>query len=53
MNSCKNCTHKVFDEVWGEYKCKVLKRRIRDISKGCKHHNKQSEKGEHSNGKSQ
>lgn len=23
MENCKNCVHSVFDETWGEYKCKV------------------------------
>lgn len=22
MNNCKDCAHSVFDELWGEYKCK-------------------------------
>ena len=33
MNSCKNCTNAIFDEVWGEYKCKVHEHRIRDVDK--------------------
>lgn len=28
MNNCKDCKHSIFDELWGEYKCKVLKRRV-------------------------
>lgn len=21
MNTCKNCEHAIFDQLWGEYKC--------------------------------
>ena len=28
MNNCKNCKHAIFDEQWGEYKCKVREVRI-------------------------
>lgn len=28
MNTCKNCEYSIFDEVWGEYKCKVKNRII-------------------------
>lgn len=28
MGNCANCKHAVFDEQWGEYKCKVFERRI-------------------------
>lgn len=24
MNICKKCKHLVYDEMWGEYKCKKL-----------------------------
>lgn len=23
MANCKNCKHAIFDEVWGDYKCKI------------------------------
>lgn len=23
MNSCKTCEKAIFDEIWGDYKCKV------------------------------
>ena len=35
MTDCKNCTNcanAIFDEVWGEYKCTVLKHRIYDLN---------------------
>lgn len=25
MDKCSECMHAVFDPLWGEYKCKVLK----------------------------
>ena len=28
MSNCKDCIHSVFDEVWGEYKCKFYTHRI-------------------------
>ena len=45
MDSCKNCTHAIFDEIWGEYKCKVYKHRIRDVDRylGCESHEKKKE----------
>ena len=40
MNDCKNCANAVFDEVFGEYKCKIYQRRIRNVDKyiDCKSH---------------
>ena len=45
MNSCKNCTNAIFDELWGEYKCKVYNHRIRDVYKylDCNAHQKKKE----------
>lgn len=31
---CKGCKHSIFDETWGEYKCKKLYRRIYDPASG-------------------
>lgn len=28
MENCTNCEHAVFDELWGEYKCKKREQRI-------------------------
>lgn len=28
MVDCKNCKHAIFDELWGEYKCKIKERYI-------------------------
>ncbi len=28
---CKNCTHAIYDEQWGEWKCKKRAIRIHDI----------------------
>lgn len=50
MDSCKNCANAIFDEVWGEYKCKVHKHRIHDVDKylDCPHHEKsKSTEGKH------
>ena len=35
MHTCKcsDCEHTIFDQVWGEYKCKKFKHRIYDIEK--------------------
>lgn len=33
MNNCKNCEHAIFDEKWGELKCKVKCRRIYEALK--------------------
>lgn len=33
MNDCRNCGHRIFDEVWGEYKCKLHEHRIYDLDK--------------------
>jgi hypothetical protein len=27
MDDCRNCTNAIFDEIWGEYKCKIDKKR--------------------------
>ena len=43
--NCKNCTHAIFDEVFGEYKCKKLEIHIYDVDKlSCESHEKK--KGE-------
>lgn len=46
MNSCKNCANGIFDEQWGEYKCKVYKHRIYDVDKylDCPSHKAKNEK---------
>jgi hypothetical protein len=28
MLKCKTCANSIFDEIWGEYKCKIHKIRI-------------------------
>ena len=33
LSNCKDCTHSLFDEKWGEYKCKVGEVRIYDLKK--------------------
>ena len=42
MDSCKNCANAIFDEVWGEYKCKVRNIRIYDVDEQitCPDHKK-------------
>lgn len=45
MVNCKSCANHIFDEKWGEYKCKVHKHRIRDVDKylGCRSHKTKQE----------
>ena len=33
---CERCIHSIFDEKWGEYKCKVKQRRVTDSSEATK-----------------
>lgn len=46
MANCANCKHSVFDETWGEYKCKVFERRIYILldSSECKKYEAKKEK---------
>ena len=39
-SKCLTCSNALYDEKWGEYKCKVRKTRIRDIDKYifCEHY---------------
>ena len=40
---CKNCKHAIFDELWGEYKCKICERIVYDTrldAWGCEHYDK-------------
>lgn len=46
MNSCTNCANAVFDEIWGEYKCKKMSgRRIYNVDErnNCEMHEKKKE----------
>lgn len=40
MGNCKTCAHSVFDELWGEYKCKFFEKRIYILldSNECEHY---------------
>ena len=51
MNDCKNCANAIFDEVWGEYKCKKFEHRIRDVDKyvDCHGHTPKNKKEEKKN----
>lgn len=46
MENCKNCEHAVFDDVWGEYKCKATNHRIYILldSSECPSYKKKKEK---------
>lgn len=33
MANCRDCKHSVFDEVWGEYKCKKKVIRLYDLDR--------------------
>lgn len=48
MNSCKNCANAIFDEMWGERKCKVYEHRIYDVDKyiDCQSHKPKNNKEE-------
>ena len=48
MENCKTCEHAVFDELWGEYKCKKRETRIYILldSKECKDYAKKKENKE-------
>lgn len=50
MSNCKSCAHSIFDEKWGEYKCKILQRRIYILSSMSKCPN-YKEKGAEKNAK--
>lgn len=45
-SDCSKCVHAIFDEEWGEIKCKVKQHRIYDKSKyaNCKDYKKDAEK---------
>lgn len=33
MQNCKTCANKVYDERWGDYRCKVYQHRIRNVDR--------------------
>lgn len=37
--TCQNCSNSVFDETWGEHKCKVKNRVIYDPDRQTRCHN--------------
>ena len=30
---CKDCAHSIFDEQWGEYKCKIAQHVVYDVDR--------------------
>ena len=40
MKDCRSCANRIFNEDWGEYKCKVHQHAIYDMDKyiDCEHH---------------
>lgn len=42
MKCCAECSHSIFDEQWGEYKCKIVQHRIYDVDRkvACKDYKK-------------
>jgi hypothetical protein len=40
--NCTTCEHSVFDEKWGEYKCKLFQHKIYNVEKmsNCLYHDK-------------
>lgn len=45
IKNCKTCKHYVFDETWGEHKCKKFAHRICDLDKyvDCQSYEKKKE----------
>lgn len=46
MKACRTCEYAIFDEVWGEYKCKKKERRIYETTslQECEFYKKVKEK---------
>ena len=42
MKCCKECSHAIFDETLGEYKCKIVQHVIYDVDRlvACKDYKK-------------
>lgn len=44
MDNCSNCKNALFDEIWGEYKCKIDKRKHyfdgQAVGAKCSYHKK-------------
>lgn len=40
--NCQTCSHAIFDPIWGEYKCEVKKRYIKNDAESltCRDHKK-------------
>lgn len=36
MDKHKVCKNAIFDETWGEYKCKATQKRISDVNTTCR-----------------
>lgn len=51
MATCADCKHSVFDETWGEYKCKAFERRVYILldSTECPKYKKKKEKIDNKN----
>lgn len=46
-NKCKECKHSIFNEIWGEYKCKIHHSFVdRELSRDCPYYEKEKEKNE-------
>lgn len=47
-NKCEDCEYAIFDETWGEYKCKARMHRISDPARysTCRLHKKKAVKKE-------
>lgn len=46
MKTCKECEHSIFDEIWGEYRCKVHHQTVYKIAtaENCEDYEKKKEK---------
>lgn len=45
--NCKTCAHAIFDELWGDYKCKVREIRVRvPEHENCECYKRKPKKGD-------
>jgi hypothetical protein len=53
MNTCKNCIYRVYDDVFGVFKCKIYNHKIKDVYKyiDCESHEKKGAERDDSSGR--
>lgn len=40
ISDCRQCKNAIFDDIFGEWKCEVHKRRVSNKDKNCAHYEK-------------